>query len=97
MNLTSEPFFPWLFALPELLLGHECLGDCLEHPPKKRADASSLCWACLDVHCLYALSRLPGHEILLPNCLEWHCPPLSSCFEGQMSCCSCILRSQLPQ
>src|SRR5260370_38571126 len=93
MNQTSEPVFPWLCVLTKLPLDRECLRDCLEQPLKKHVDASSLCWACSDVRCLYVLNCLPGCWMLLPNCLEWHFPPPLSHFEGKMPC---IFGSQLP-
>ena len=93
MNQTSEPVFPWLCVLTELPLDHKCLRDCLEQPLKKHINTSSLCWACLDVHCLYVLNCLPGCWMLLLNCLEWHFPPPLSHFEAKMPC---IFGSQLP-
>src|SRR6266852_1245536 len=91
VNLPSVPVFPWVCILPQLPLGRESLRDCLEYPPKKRVDASSLCCVLSEMCPLYLLNCLLGHGMLLLNCLEWHCP-LLSCLGVQVPC---ILCSQL--
>ena len=96
ISLPSEPAFPWLCVLPQLPLDRECLPNCLEHPPKKRADASSFCYAGSEMRILYLLNCLTGCEMLLPSCPEW-CFPSLSCLEGQNRQMACILGSQLPK